>query len=192
LRSDSPPALPSFPTRRSSDLIAPSRASRPARFAAFAAPFARRRSTAFSMSPPVSSSAFLHSIIPAPVRSRSSFTCSAVIAISLLSSPVQDQGAASPPGHLFRLDRRALHAPIREKAPQGCRAAALQRSRALCRPPIVLTDGLRFLALGVALVGRPQGRDRLRARTTPATRTATRTAFLLFRSHPRLRRVRNR
>ena len=53
--------------------------SRPARFAAFAAPFARRMSTAASMSPPVSSSALLHSIIPAPVRSRSSFTCFAVI-----------------------------------------------------------------------------------------------------------------
>ena len=34
----------------------------------------RRKSTAFSKSPPVSANAFLQSIIPAPVFSRSSFT----------------------------------------------------------------------------------------------------------------------
>ena len=62
----------------------PSLATRPARLAACARPFLRRISTAFSMSPPDSSSAALQSIMPAPVLSRSSFTCAAVAAISLL------------------------------------------------------------------------------------------------------------
>ena len=46
--------------------------SRPAFLAASARPFLRRYSIAFSMSPPVSTSAFLQSIMPAPVRSRRS------------------------------------------------------------------------------------------------------------------------
>jgi hypothetical protein len=43
-------------------------------FAALANPFLRSQSTAASISPLVSTSAFLQSIIPAPVFSRSSFT----------------------------------------------------------------------------------------------------------------------
>jgi len=42
-------------------------------------------SMAASMSPWVSSSALLHSIIPAPVRSRNSLTCAAVIWVMLAS-----------------------------------------------------------------------------------------------------------
>src|SRR5256884_3228013 len=49
-------------------------ASRPARLSALAAPLVRSTSTAFSRSPAVSSSAFLQSIMPAPVRARSSAT----------------------------------------------------------------------------------------------------------------------
>ncbi len=56
----------------------PSAAMRPAFLAALASPRLRNRSTACSMSPPVSSSAALQSIIPAPVRSRSSFTIAAL------------------------------------------------------------------------------------------------------------------
>src|SRR5256884_2559156 len=52
----------------------PSDASRPARLSALAAPLVRSTSTAFSRSPAVSSSAFLQSIMPAPVRARSSAT----------------------------------------------------------------------------------------------------------------------
>src|SRR6185503_1866444 len=51
--------------------MAPSRASRVAFFAAEAAPFLRRMSTAPSRSPLDSTSAFLQSIRPAPVISRS-------------------------------------------------------------------------------------------------------------------------
>src|SRR2546425_10319742 len=60
--------------------------SRSARFSAVAAPFLRRKSIAFSMFPPEAASACLQSIIPAPVLSLSSFTCSAVISARTMSS----------------------------------------------------------------------------------------------------------
>ena len=56
---------------------------RPDFFSALARPLVRSQSTAASMSPSVSVSAFLASIMPAPVSSRSSFTCAAVIDMSL-------------------------------------------------------------------------------------------------------------
>ena len=59
--------------------INPSAAPRPARFAAAAKPFLRSQSTAASTSPLLSVSAFLQSIMPAPVLSRRSFTSAAVI-----------------------------------------------------------------------------------------------------------------
>jgi hypothetical protein len=59
----------------------PSAAVRPDFLAALARPLVRSQSTAASMSPSVSVSAFLASIMPAPVDSRSSFTCAAVIAM---------------------------------------------------------------------------------------------------------------
>ena len=62
----------------------PSAAVRPDFFAALASPLVLSQSTAASMSPPVSVSAFLASIIPAPVASRSSLTMVAVIDISAL------------------------------------------------------------------------------------------------------------
>src|SRR4030043_75467 len=60
----------------------PSDATRPIFFWAPARPFSRSIRTAFSTSPCDSSSAFLESMIPAPVASRSSLTCLAVISIS--------------------------------------------------------------------------------------------------------------
>src|SRR5688500_9820201 len=59
--------------------IIPSAAIAPAFFAALARPFFWMISAAFSASPPASTSAFLQSIIPAPVRSRSSLTIAALI-----------------------------------------------------------------------------------------------------------------
>mmetsp|Transcript_8055 Transcript_8055/g.10546 ORF Transcript_8055/g.10546 Transcript_8055/m.10546 type:complete len:264 (-) Transcript_8055:751-1542(-) len=59
----------------------PSAAVRPDFLSAFAIPFARNQSTAASMSPPASVSAFLQSIIPAPDFSRSSLTIAAVMLI---------------------------------------------------------------------------------------------------------------
>ena len=62
----------------------PSAAVRPDFLAAFARPLVRSQSTAASMSPSFSVSAFFASIMPAPVASRSSFTIAAVIAMLLL------------------------------------------------------------------------------------------------------------
>ena len=66
----------------------PSAAMRDAFFSAFACPFFLKYSTAASISPFVSPNAFLQSIMPAPVISRSSFTIPAVIAI-LFSSKIR-------------------------------------------------------------------------------------------------------
>jgi hypothetical protein len=66
----------------------PSAAMRSFFFAAFAIPFSRKRSTAFSMSPSTSTNAFFASIIPTPVISRSSFTILAVTSAMFNSSCV--------------------------------------------------------------------------------------------------------
>src|SRR5688500_17105079 len=57
----------------------PSAATRPAFLSALARPCLRSHSAEMSSSPLFSVSAFLHSIMPAPVRSRSSLTRDAVI-----------------------------------------------------------------------------------------------------------------
>ena len=77
--STTAPVLPEAesPTR-------PSAATRPAFLAALDRPFLRSQSTAASMSPLVSVSADLQSIIPAPVLSRSSFTRLAEIVMGQL------------------------------------------------------------------------------------------------------------
>ena len=62
----------------------PSAATRLAFLSALARPDLRSASAAASMSPPASVSAFLHSIMPAPVRSRSSLTWDAVISMGYL------------------------------------------------------------------------------------------------------------
>mmetsp|Transcript_75774 Transcript_75774/g.235064 ORF Transcript_75774/g.235064 Transcript_75774/m.235064 type:complete len:542 (-) Transcript_75774:251-1876(-) len=62
------------------DAIAPSTETLPAFLSALAMPFFLSHSSAFSMSPPLSFSAFLESRIPAPDRWRSSLTCAAEIA----------------------------------------------------------------------------------------------------------------
>ena len=80
--------------------IRPSAATRSAFLAALASPLVRSQSTAASMSPFVSVSAFLASIMPAPVESRSSFTIAAVIVmVSLLR--IDGPGGMNPPGDLW-------------------------------------------------------------------------------------------
>src|SRR6185369_6169814 len=78
--STTAPRLPSTTTPTS-----PSAAVRPAFFAAAERPLARSQSIAASISPSVSERAFLQSIMPAPVRSRSSFTLAAVISAIFVS-----------------------------------------------------------------------------------------------------------
>ena len=63
----------------------PSAATRPAFLAAFMPLDLRRSSIAFSISPSASRSAFLHSNIPKPVRSRSSLTIAADTAAIMFS-----------------------------------------------------------------------------------------------------------
>src|SRR5438105_7009366 len=75
----------------------PSDASRPARLSALAAPFWRSRSTAFSTLPLVSSSARLQSIIPAPVRARSSATSFAGMSFTVATSLTPHEIAALAP-----------------------------------------------------------------------------------------------
>ena len=75
--------------------IRPSAATRPAFLAALARPLVRSQSTAASMSPLVSVSAALQSIMPAPVLSRSSFTIPAVIGHRNASSGSASRGRLS-------------------------------------------------------------------------------------------------
>src|SRR5262245_3523921 len=83
----------SAPLRRSaltSAAMRPSEVVRPAFLSALAMPFSRSRRAAASRSPPASSSARLQSIIPPPVRSRSSRTRPALI--SATSPPLAAAG----------------------------------------------------------------------------------------------------
>src|SRR4029077_12872849 len=69
----------------------PSAATRPAFLAAFDRPFLRSQSCAACMSPPLSVSAALQSIMPAPVDSRRSLTIAAVI-VAIVERPLTCQG----------------------------------------------------------------------------------------------------
>ncbi len=73
----------------------PSAATRPAFLAALTAPDLRMLSMASSMSPLASWRAFLHSIMPAPVRSRSSLTRPAVISMGMSSCDGGSLGSAA-------------------------------------------------------------------------------------------------
>ena len=70
-----------LPSALTAAITRPSLVARPDFLAALAIPFWRSQSTAFSRSPSTSTRAFLQSIMPAPVFSRSSFTIAAEIAI---------------------------------------------------------------------------------------------------------------
>ena len=72
----------------------PLAAVRPAFFAAFKELFLRRSSIAWSISPPASARAFLQSIMPRPVRSRSSLTIAAEIAMRYSFPPAAPLSAS--------------------------------------------------------------------------------------------------
>src|SRR5450631_3198446 len=84
LTSTIAPTLPSGETSRP---MTPSAATRSAALDALAPLLMRSSSSAFAMSPAVSASAFLHSIMPRPVRPRSSITMLAAIS-AMLFAPV--------------------------------------------------------------------------------------------------------
>src|ERR1700682_2550926 len=96
---------PSLPSGERHAPIAPSAATREAALLALAPLLMRSSSSAFLMSPCASSNAFLHSIMPSPVRSRNSLTMPAVIsAIAFLpvrhpregGDPVAKKGLLAP------------------------------------------------------------------------------------------------
>ncbi len=82
LTSTMTPVLPSALTHVATS---PSVATLPARDAALTRPFLRMISTAFSMSPSASVSAFLQSVMPADVRSRSSLIRAGVMSLMMIS-----------------------------------------------------------------------------------------------------------
>src|SRR3546814_20592302 len=75
-----------------------------------AKPFLRSQSTAASKSPPVSTSAFLQSIMPAPVFSRSSLTKPAVISAMIQSSRLSSSVRHRHSGTGLQMRRQALSA----------------------------------------------------------------------------------
>ena len=125
---------------------------------------------ALSRSPSASVSALLQSIMPAPVRSRSSFTIAAVICIDPRSFPVRDRAALSPaPASRHPLLRRPLPRRPLPGVPcpgvhrrgvhrRGFTGAIVRGGRLHRRPPAqgaLLRDHLRLLAGDLLLSRRP-------------------------------------
>src|SRR6202035_2066785 len=118
--------------RASADLATattPSVASRAALLSALACPCLRMSSAAASRSPLASTSAFLHSIMPAPVRSRSCLTASAVMFMDKLGS-LALLGRTGPCGAPALAAARRGGRPARHGL--GCRDGAGARHRLYC------------------------------------------------------------
>src|SRR2546426_7166864 len=164
-------STPTRPLKWMSASISPSDASRPARVSALAAPFFRSTSTAFSRSPPASWSARLQSIIPAPVRARSSATCFAPTSFTLAT--VRSLLMRTPPSR-----RRARRA-----------AAGWDRSRP--GVGLGLAPAARFRR-GRCFLGLQPRRDRLGLRPPLATRRLLLALALRLRLDTGLRRVGHR
>src|SRR5690606_8737112 len=92
----------------------PSAATRPAFLAAAARPLVRSQSIDASMSPLFSASAFLQSIMPAPVRSRGSLTRAAVISAMGISLP-----RAAGPGCGPAMCRACVAGDKSKRCPRG-------------------------------------------------------------------------
>src|SRR5690606_40311987 len=100
--------------------IAPSAAMLPAFLAALMEPAARMSSMAFSMSPPAAVRAFLQSIMPWPVRSRSSLTRAAVI--SAMFAILLDRFLTIPPvtgDQFFKWQKGGLAPFLRTEQREG-------------------------------------------------------------------------
>ena len=155
----------------------PSVASRPPTLSALSPRRTRSSSTAASMSPSVSCRAFLQSIMPAPVRSRSSLTCAAVMRSRLGPRPSSSWSSSSScgrapswasPRRLGLLGRRLPRLLGRRRrlgraAPRPRRSSAAGRSS---RPRLLgrgrlgrwaprRSGSARRLGLGRRLLGRP-------------------------------------
>src|SRR5680860_8311 len=106
-------------------------AERPDFLSAVAIPLVRRSFSAVSPSPPASSSAFLQSIMPAPVLSRSSFTSLALI---LISTPVSVT-LLRRPQHLLLPRPSPWTLPPLSIPPGGKRYPPLQKPQPRDQPP---------------------------------------------------------
>src|SRR6185436_17711718 len=156
--------IPEEPSAATVLAISPSLAIRPAFFAALARPRLRRIVFASSKSPFASLSAFLHSIMPAPVWSRSFFTMSAVIAVVAIAVSPEPKKTPAPirgrrlSGELLRGLRgsrgRFAARPLRPPGPARIR---FLRGGVLGRFAGVLgVDRLLHVAAGDHRVGDPR------------------------------------
>src|ERR1051325_9270242 len=160
LSSTSAPIEPSWCTY---DPMSPCVASRPARFSALTAPLLRSASAALSRSPPVSSSAFLQSIMPAPVRARSSATnfagISFTVAISslLAKTPPSRRGAREGGGqccHQERIGRLAFTPAARFRWGRPLLRLEPRRDRLRLGPPLAPRRLLLLIAFRLRLDAR--------------------------------------
>ena len=108
-------STPVLPSADFSMTTTPSAATREAFLSALARPDLRMFSAAASRSPFASTSAFLHSIMPAPVRSRSCLTASAGMFIRSYLVEKVDQPRRGPPPPPPRPRPGALPVPVRER-----------------------------------------------------------------------------
>src|SRR5215217_4706883 len=127
--------------------MSPSDASRELFLAARACPLSRSTRLAPSRSPPDSSSAFLTSIMPAAVSSRSCFIFSIVLAKTSIS-PRSPRSPRSLPKAPLQLPRARSYLPVQPQAPRLPRAPRPQQSphRPL-RLQLLRRLGLRALQL---------------------------------------------
>src|SRR5262249_18537969 len=127
--------------------------ARPARLAACARPRLRRMVIASSILPPLSARAALHSIMPAPVFSRSCLTWSAVIAVAVIAElrlriPPRD------PAHAPRLHRRFAPMPVvRSRESVAAFYAVHKKRRLRSRRDFTLASPTRWRALAHAAAG---------------------------------------
>ena len=148
--------------------IVPCAVARPARLAACARPRLRRMVIASSMSPLASVRAALHSIMPAPVLSRSCLTCSAVIAICLelqggLKAALYDRLAAA-----VQRKRRQMPAPDSDTATRCYALGGRRRFAALRTVHAAQTRGGVGRRCGLFLRRRFLGHARLALRAAAA------------------------
>ncbi len=128
--------------------IRPSAATRPAFLAAFDRPFLRSQSTAASMSPSVSPSAALQSIMPAPVVSRRSLTICAVMLAIFVDPSIAGSGSRSGGTRSGLRRYRRVHRAVipRRSSSFALRDPALRRGQAdpTSSPIVVGAAGLEL------------------------------------------------
>ena len=146
-------STPILPPAWMYESTAPSLVARALFFCAVARPDLRSSSIAFSRSPAVAVSAFLQSIMPAPLFSRSSFTSAAVISATARSfrrvGVVRRPGVTRPASRPRPWARRPSWRPASWRARPSRLASALA-ARPSWRPASPRPRASAFSALGLA------------------------------------------